>query len=267
MPNNHKKTVLVTGGASGIGLSTAEAFAKADYRVIITDIDEQALQRAMCRFNGNGADVHPKVVDVASREQVQALAEWVASEVGALDVLVNNAGVGHHGELAETSLDTWKKLLDVNFWGPLYHVYAFLPAMKRRAAGLIINVSSGQAFFRLPTWGAYASIKAALGVFSEILHFELRKHGITVITVYPFMVNTPFYREIEGETWAGKLSMKLVPYYSMTPEKVGRIIFRAAERHKKVEKVSVINSLGHYMQLVPFVGDVMARATTLLLAK
>jgi short-subunit dehydrogenase len=156
--------------------------------------------------------------------------------------------------------------VNVNFWGPLYHVYAFLPQMMARHGGQIVNISSGQAFFRLPTWGAYAAIKAALGVFSEVLHFELRRHGIRVTTVYPFMVNTPFYADITGDTVAGRLSMKLLPYYSMTPERVGRVIFNAVKRKKRVEFVSIFNDIGFYAQFVPLAPGIISRTADLFLA-
>ena len=246
-----EKTVLITGAARGIGFCTAMEFAKAGAVLIVTDRDGPALEDAATKLRDAGATVHARVVDVRDQAAVDALAAWVLDTLGRLDVLVNNAGVGHNGELADTSLETWRRLVDVNFWGPLYHVYAFLPSMIRRRSGHIVNVSSGQAFFRLPTWGAYAAIKVALGAFSETLHFELRKHRVQVTTVYPFMVNTPFYKGVEGETAGGRLSMKLLPYYSMSPERVGRIVFDAVRRNETVEMVSVINQVGYYLHLVP----------------
>jgi NAD(P)-dependent dehydrogenase (short-subunit alcohol dehydrogenase family) len=215
----------------------------------------------------HGHPVHTRLVDVTRREQVEEAARWVEEELGGLDILINNAGVGHHGELADTSIETWKMLLDVNLWGPLYCTYAFLPSMKRRGQGHIVNVSSGQAFFRLPTWGAYAAIKVAEGTFSEVLHFELRKHGIRVTTVYPFLVNTPFYKGVVGETLAARLSMKLLPYYSMTPERVGEIIFRAVADERRVEMVSPINVLGFYVHLLPPLAAAISELSSWLLAK
>ena len=261
------KRVLITGAAAGIGLCTALEFAKAKSELILTDIDADKLEGAAKQARALGATVHTYVYDVSKKKQVDDMASKVAKEVGSLDILINNAGIGHHGELADTSLTKWRRLMDVNFWGPLYHIYAFLPEMKARESGQIVNVSSGQAFFRLPTWGAYASIKVALGAFSEILHFELKKHHIDVTTVYPFMVDTGFYDGVEGDTLMGKLSMKLLPLYSMKPEKVGKIVFKATKKKHKVEKVSLINDLGFYAQFVPLASDVIARGTDLVLAK
>ena len=261
------KKVLITGGASGIGLCLAEEFARAGSEIIITDINPEGLADAEKKLSAIGVPVHTRAVNVSDRGEVDEMARWILEELGGLDILINNAGVGHQGELAETTLETWDKLLAVNLMGPLYHVYAFLPHFKEKKSGHIVNVSSGQSFYRLPTWGAYASIKAALGVFSEILHFELRKYKVKVTTVYPFMVNTPFYKNINGETWGAKLSMKLVPYYSMTPEKVAKIIFKAVKKGSKVEMVSLINDLGMYGRVVPFASDIMALTSNFFLAK
>lgn len=260
------KRVLVTGGARGIGLCTAAEFARAGAELVLTDIDEEALGLAKDRLAAHGVPVHTRVTDVSAEDQVKTLARWVIADLGGLDVLINNAGLGHHAELASTTLETWKKLLAVNLMGPLHHIYAFLPHFKRRRAGHIVNISSGQAFFRLPTWGAYASIKVALGVFSEILHFELRKYGIRVTTVYPFMVDTGFYDGIEGDTVVGRLAMKLVPYYSMSPERVGAIVFSAVQKGTKVEMVSVLNDVANYLKLVPYANDVISSTSNFLLA-
>jgi NAD(P)-dependent dehydrogenase (short-subunit alcohol dehydrogenase family) len=261
------KKVLITGGAKGIGLCTAREFAKAGCVLILTDIDSVALQAAEQEFTDHKVPVYTKLVDVTRENEVQDLTQWVLEHVGGLDILINNAGIGHHGELADTTIQKWKQLLDVNLLGPLYHTYAFLPHFKAQKAGHIVNISSGQAFFRLPTWGAYASIKAALGAFSEILHFEMRKYNIHVTTVYPFMVNTPFYDDIHGDTWVGKLSMRLLPYYSMTPEKVARIIFKAVQRKTKIEMVSFFNQIGLYAQFLPFASDIVALISNYFLAK
>jgi NADP-dependent 3-hydroxy acid dehydrogenase YdfG len=265
MDDMRGKRVLVTGAAKGIGLCIAKEFAKAGSELILTDVDAETLA-GVAREIGETTKVHSRVVDVSDRKAVFDLAAWVASDVGALDILINNAGIGYHGELAETSLETWRRLIDINLMGPLHHIYAFLPSMVERRSGQIVNVSSGQAFFRLPTWGAYAAIKAALGAMSEILHFELRKHHIHVTTVYPFMVNTGFYDSVEAKTFGARMSMKLLPYYSSTPEKVGHIIFEAARRKRKVEKVSIINDIGYYASVIPFASSIIARTSNFFLA-
>ncbi len=261
------KRVLVTGGAKGIGLHTATELAKAGCKIIITDIDEDALQDAVVHLKKTGVEVHGRKIDVTNRKAVYSLANWVHTELGSLDVLINNAGIGFHGELAETTLETWKNLIEVNLMGPLYHVYAFLPSMMQQKSGQIVNISSGQAFFRLPTWGAYASVKTALGVFSEILHFELRKHNIDVTTIYPFMVQTDFYKNIQTRTFGSRMSMKLLPYYATTPEKTAQIIVNAIRNKKRVERHSFANTIGSMLQMTPIVSGLFSKASHVLLTK
>ncbi|MBI4703716.1 MAG: SDR family NAD(P)-dependent oxidoreductase [Deltaproteobacteria bacterium] len=259
------KRVLITGGAGGIGLCTAEIFAREGAELVVADIDAEALKEAERRIRDLGATVHGYQVDVSSREQVEDMARRVLAERGFVDVLINNAGIGHTGELADTSLETWRRLLAVDLWGVLHNVYAFLPSMLERAEGQIVNVSSGQAFFRLPTWGAYAAIKAAVGAFSEILHFELAPRGVSVTTVYPYLVDTGFYRDAQSRSFASRLSIKLMPYYADRPEKVARIIFEAVLRRRPVEMVNVLNDLGYYMHLLRPLASVVSRVSARVL--
>ncbi len=266
--NNLKgKLVLITGAAQGIGLHTAAEFANAGANLILTDINAEKLEEAKHRLSRKGVKIEIYTVDVADKEAVQQLAETVLEKYGKLDILINNAGIGHHDELEDTSLETWEKLLNVNFWGSLYHIYAFLPAMKEAGKGHIVNVSSGQAFFRMPTWGAYAAIKLAMGVISEIMHYELKRYNIKVTTVYPYMVNTGFYKDVESDTLGGKLSMLLLPLYSQKPETVAKIIFKAVSRGKRVEMVNPLNTVAKYLNAFPISSDILNKVLTFFLSE
>ena len=212
--NYEGKTVLVTGAAKGIGFCTAWEFGEHGAKVILVDLNNEALGQAFTTMLYAGHDVSKYCCDVSAPDQVRKLGQWVRDTRGQLDVLVNNAGIGYHGEIMETGLEEWKRLFQVNFWASLYMVYEFLPLL-RESGGQLVNVSSGQVFFQLPTWGAYTVTKAAQAVFSEVLHFELAKRGVCVTTVYPFMVKTGVYEGVEGETVASRLAMNLLQYYSL----------------------------------------------------
>jgi NAD(P)-dependent dehydrogenase (short-subunit alcohol dehydrogenase family) len=261
-----KKTVLITGGAGGIGLCTARAFAKAGYTILLSDLREDALLDAASQLRELTLDVHTYQVNVAKKEEVLEMAAQILGQFGHLDVLINNAGVGHLGTIAGTEDEIWTRLLEVNFWGPIYHIQAFLPSMIARKEGHIANVSSGQAFFRLPSWGAYAAIKTAMGVMSEIMRYEQLKNGIKVTTIYPYMVNTGFYSDIQGETLGAKLAMKLVPLSSQSPETVAGKIFKAVKRGKGIEMVSPLNNMMQIMRMLPVVPEVVYRLTDMILA-
>lgn len=260
-----KERVLITGAASGIGLCAAMEFARAGCPLILVDIDKLGLLEARKKLEGFGTNVETHVVDVSSKEEVSRLVWELNLDEKRIDILVNNAGIGFSGELSKTSLSTWKRLLDVNLWGPLYLTHSLLPPMLKRGSGRIVNVSSGQAFFRMPTWGAYAVSKLALAAFSEILHFELARHGISVTTVYPFMTNTPFYRDVAADTWAAKLSMRLLPLYGDSPEEVARMLFEAASKGRRACRVSIFNHLGNLAQAIPLVPTIMGKATAALM--
>lgn len=260
------KYVLITGAAQGIGLKTAHEFAAAGSHLILTDINEAQLAVAKSKLlRYKHVDIHTFKVDVSDKQAVQEMAEDVLRRIGRVDILINNAGIGHQGPMEETSLETWKRLIDINLWGPLYHIYAFLPMMKKQGRGQIVNVSSGQAFFRLPTWGAYAAIKLAIGAISEILHYELQQYDINVTTVYPYMVNTGFYQDVEAATLGTKLSMKLLPLYSQKPETVAKIIFRAVEKGKRIEMVNVLNTLAKSLHFLSPVSNIFSKTVNFAL--
>lgn len=261
------KQVLITGAARGIGLATAGFFAAAGSRLLISDRDSAELARAAEQLRRRGAEVEEKVVDVTDQQAVEALAVEMEERNCPVDVLINNAGVGHHGTLAATTIETWRRLIDINLMGALYHIYAFLPAMRRRGRGHIVNISSGQAYFKLPTWGAYSAVKAALGSMSETLHFELRRWGIWVTTVYPFLARTAFYDHVETRSAGARLSMKLLPYAADSPEKVGRLIFDAVRKRKRVERINLINDLGLVAQVIPGMLPLVSRAANTVLSE
>jgi len=265
--SNSPRWCLITGAAGGIGTALAVEFARRGYGLLLADLDQDGLDRAAARVEGSDSPVECRTLDVTSTDQVEALAAWCRDSGRLPDVLINNAGVGHMGDLCTTGLPTWRRLVEVNLFGPLNMVDAFLPAMRERGGGHIVNVSSGQAFFRLPTWGAYAAVKAALGVYSEVLGFELAGTGVRVTTVYPFMVDTGFYRSIEGETTGSRLAMRLVPYYSNRPETVAKAVARAVEGRRRVELITPLNLVGFYGRVLPLAPEIIAGISNLVLRR
>jgi NAD(P)-dependent dehydrogenase (short-subunit alcohol dehydrogenase family) len=244
------KTVVITGAAFGIGRCTAQEFARAGYDLVLVDRDAEGLAETERTLGGRRVIRH--VVDVADPRAVAAMAKEVLAAVGHIDVLVNNAGIAHTGELASTKLATWRALMAVNFWGPLHLIDAFLPSMRARRAGAIVNVSSGQAFLRMPGWGAYATSKVALAGFSEILHHEVAGSGVRVSTIYPFLVKgTHLYDDAQPKSVRARLSMQVMMRLADAPEKTARRIRAAATDGRRLDRVSWLNDVGYYGQLVP----------------
>jgi len=261
------KSVLITGAGGGIGYFTALEFAKAGADLVLTDLHPKNLERTVEDCKKHTTTVLSYAVDVRSKSQVDEMAKNVQSKLGPLDILINNAGRGYMREFVGTSLDTWKNLIDINLWGPLYHIEAFLPDMIKRGSGHIVNVSSGQAFFRLPTWGAYSVTKLAVGGYSEILSHELAALGLNVTTVYPYLVNTGFYDDMATDTLGARLTKQYMRFVSNKPETVARKVFRAVVRKKRIEMVNALNYLGFYMHFIPFVHTIVSKIGYIFMAR
>lgn len=188
----HGKQVLVTGAGSGIGRSTALAFAREGAGIFAVDLDATALQRLKADIENLGASCTTQLLDVTDEAAVKRFADTVQESVGAPHVLVNNAGIGYLGPFLESDLAHWKRVLDVNVMGVVHGCYHFLPKML--AAGgprHVLNVSSSAGNFPAPTMAAYAASKAAVSGFSEVLKMELASTDVRVTTVCPGVINTP----------------------------------------------------------------------------
>jgi short-subunit dehydrogenase len=261
------KTALITGGAGGIGFHTAKAFLAEGASVILTDVREDALQDAQRKLDASTrgpGSVSVYVNDVTDHGQVEALFR----ETGPVDILVNNAGIGFSSEFRNTRMEDLKRLVDINIWGTMNFVKVFLPAMIERRSGHIVNISSGQAFFPVPTWGVYAATKYFVAGFSEALHYEVGRFGVKVTTVFPYVVGTGFYSDIATPTPGTQWMIKLLPLYSTTPEKTGRIIVRAVKKGKKNEMHHPFNALNYYLgRLFPHVMEATGRTVAWALTK
>lgn len=173
---------VVTGAASGIGFAAARRFAALGMRVCLVDRDETRLAAAITDFPE--ADVHTFAVDVADRAAVVALAAAIAARVGAVSVLMNNAGVAGGGD-ALSNPDGWTRVLDVNLHGVLHGVQAFVPAMADGGApGVVVNTGSKQGITQPPGDTAYNVSKSAVKALTEGLAHTLRNRPGCHVTAH-----------------------------------------------------------------------------------
>jgi NAD(P)-dependent dehydrogenase (short-subunit alcohol dehydrogenase family) len=179
--NLRGKRVLVTGAASGIGYECALAFAKRGASLVLSDIDAAGLEKARQAVAAAGTPCFAHVCNVASEASVATFAAAVSESVGAVDVLVNNAGVAFLGAFEETPIAEWRRILDVNVLGIVHCIDAFLPAM-RKAGGprKIVNVASLAGVAPAPNMSAYAASKHAVIGLSEVLALELYDTELSV---------------------------------------------------------------------------------------
>lgn len=181
-------TVLITGGASGIGLALAERFIKAGSQVIAVGRRADKLSEAQTQLPG----LHTRVCDVALAPDRQALLEWVQQEFGQVNVLVNNAGIQNRIQLTDAALDweTQRQELVINLEAPIHLALLFIPHLRQQPNPVIINVTSGLSFAPAAFAPIYSATKAALHSFTLSLRHQLRDTPIRVLEIVPPAVNT-----------------------------------------------------------------------------
>jgi NAD(P)-dependent dehydrogenase (short-subunit alcohol dehydrogenase family) len=192
-------TAVITGATSGIGWETALAFARAGARVVVAGRREDRLHQLVAEIGPASALAVP--TDVADPARVEALIEQAATRFGGVDVLVNNAGVGMTARFLEQTLDDFRRVMDVNFWGAVYGCRAVLPVMKAQpAGGVIINVSSILGKRGVPFETAYCASKFALAGFSQALRTEVMAEKIDVSTIFPGVVESEIWESATNRT-------------------------------------------------------------------
>jgi NAD(P)-dependent dehydrogenase (short-subunit alcohol dehydrogenase family) len=194
---------LVTGGTRGIGFAVAKALLARGDAVVFTGTTDDGILRAEHALEtavGDATRVMGVVCDVRDRAAVQRAVEATVQRFGGLDVLVNNAGVGVGGPVAEMTPEEWARIVDTNLTGVFHCCQAALPHLKARRAGWIVNISSLAGKNPFAGGAAYCATKAGLDAFSEALMQEVRYDGVRVAHVCPGSVATGFNGR---ETMAG----------------------------------------------------------------
>ncbi len=187
-------TAVITGATSGIGRETALEFAGTGARLVVAGRRMDRLQELVREIESGGGEALAVQADVADQAQVENLIARAIERFRRVDVLVNNAGVAIAGRFDEISLDDFRRLMDVNFWGAVYACRALVPIMRRqRGGGVIINVSSIFGKRGVPFETAYCASKFALAGFSEALRAEVMSEGVDVCTIYPGAVKTEIF--------------------------------------------------------------------------
>lgn len=190
MQNLTGKTALITGAGRGIGRATAIAFAKEGINVGLLGRTAENLEKVAEELAEYGVDVTMATADVSNNDSVISAVEHIKSELGAIDILINNAGVGKFGKFLELSPEEFKNIIDINLMGTYYVTRAVLPGMIEQKSGDIINISSTAGERGGAITSAYSASKFGLIGLSDSLMQEVRKHNIRVTALTPSTVAT-----------------------------------------------------------------------------
>jgi NAD(P)-dependent dehydrogenase (short-subunit alcohol dehydrogenase family) len=189
--NFEGRAAVITGGANGIGLATAREFARRGARVMLGDIDRDALDDAVANLRADGIDAHGVVCDVRRLDDVELLADEAFRVFGDVHVVFNNAGIAYAGPIVETSHDDWRFVIDVDLWGPIHGVEAFLPRLIAQSADShMVFTSSFAGLIPNVGLGPYCVAKYGVVALAETLAREARPNGIGVSVLCPMIVET-----------------------------------------------------------------------------
>jgi len=228
---------VVTGAGSGIGRATARLLAQLGAKVHCADLDAESAERV-------AHDIRTAVahrLDVSDAAAVEALAARVFDEDGAVDVLHNNAGIGHAGDIEHTTIDDWRRVIDVNLLGVAYGVAAFVPRMLRQGRGAhIVNTASGLGLIPAARMAPYCASKFGVVGMSEALNAELAPRGIHVTALCPGVISTGIGATSIMRGGMAARQDRAVDYYrteGAPPEAVAAAAVEAIRKRKLIQPV------------------------------
>lgn len=264
------KKVLITGAASGIGKATALAMAERGARLFITDVNPQGLEETRGEIEEAGGEVCLSIsLDISDYHAVRNMADEIHAAFGPLDILANVAGVALFSQVEDMTHDQWERIVNVNLWGPYHAIECFVPEMVRAGkGGHLLSVSSTAGIIGLPWHVAYAGTKHALVGSSEVLRYDLRKHGIGVSVILPGAVNTGLVKTavINADEGACEKGRGLFSRHAIAPEKVAGLIIGAIEKNRYMVITSMdIKLLYLLKRMSPPAYDLVLRFMTWLM--
>lgn len=246
---------FITGAASGIGRATAHAAAQAGARLFLTDRQPEALARVVREIESAGGRVEAqRAFDIVDVEAVRSFADAVHADHGAMDVVMNVAGIAVWGSVEQLRHEDWRRAVDVNLMGPIHVIECFVPEMIRAArGGHLVNVSSAAGLFGLPWHAAYSASKFGLRGVSEVLRFDLARHRIGVSLVCPGAVDTGLVQtlEVRGVDTSRPEFERLrrrFRAHAVSPEQAAIAILRGVERNQYLVFTSMDIRVGHWFQ-------------------
>lgn len=230
------KTALVTGSTSGIGLGIARRLAAEGANIVLNGLGERArIDQILAELRAKpGVEVTYDAADMTQPAAIAAMVAKAIARFGALDVLVNNAGIQHVAPVDEFPLDKWDSILAINLSSSFHTVRAALPAMKARRWGRIVNIASAHALVASPFKSAYVAAKHGIAGFTKTVALEVAEQGITVNAICPGYVLTPLVEKQIPDTARAR---------GITEEAVKRDVLLAAQPTKKFVDVEQIAAL------------------------
>ena len=242
------KIVLITGASSGIGRDSAIEFAKQGANIILVSRTKEKLELVAEELKKFNVTTLTCQCDVSDKNQVKEMSKTVLEKFDSIDILVNNAGFAIYGSVTDLSIDDIESQMKTNYFGMVYCIKNFLPAMLDRKSGHIVNVASVAASFGLPGIASYCASKFAMLGFSEGLKHELKNSGVGITVVSPIMVRTNFFEHPSFE------KMPKFSPTSLSSKTVAKSILKAANSSRlEIIVPSVVRGAVWFKHTFPFI--------------
>ncbi len=225
------RVAVVTGAGSGIGRAICLELAGRGVDIALVDVDAGRLQEVNDEVVALGRHCSQHIVDVSSREQMEALPEQVIGEHGSVHILVNNAGVAVNLPFEEQSAEDIEWITGINYWGVMYGCKFFLPYLQREEEGHIVNMSSSAGFTGMKGQASYSATKFAVRGFSECLYIELANSNVGITCVHPGAVATNILEAARMEA-SHKEKMLKTFHMAMPADKAASAVVNAIEKDK-----------------------------------
>ena len=234
------RRVLVTGGASGLGLALTQQLVARGDRVLVVDLAED-------RPTTIPGPAAYRRLDVRSQQDWDAARAWVGEEWSGLDLLVNNAGVATGGRIDIESMSDWERVVDINLLGVARGCHTFTPLFKEQRSGHIVNVASLAGLVHGPGMASYNAAKAGVVALSETLSFELGPWDIDVSVICPAFFRTNLHRSFAGKDAAmQEAGMRLITQAKVDAKHIAAIALKGIDKRKRV---ILTDRLGHQAYL------------------
>lgn len=226
------KSIVITGGASGLGLAMAKKWASTGAHICIADRNDEQAESVIKQINEAGGAGFFCQCDITDDDSVKSLKAFADENLPPVDLLINNAGVPTAGGLMDETLEAWQWVLDINLKGMVRVTQAFLPGMIQRKSGYILNTASQAGLTPAPLMASYNATKAAVVALSETMKLELEQFNIGVSVLCPAFVKTNLDKSLPaGQSAMQKTVSRAIEKATFTPEMIADITFSAIKKN------------------------------------